>query len=91
MGIKICERGRGVKSAGAAATVPEGEVLGREAPVKRDSDGFADRLRDFVSDAIVTDGLSMYKPVVERLGVERPIRAALVKKRVWNRLDKTDG
>ena len=41
--------------------------------VKRDSDGFTDRLRDFVSDfggeAMAADDLSTYKPVVRRLGV----------------------
>ena len=40
---------------------------------------------------MAADDLCTYKPVVRRLGVERQICEALVKKRAWNRLDKIDG
>ena len=60
-----------------------GEVLGLNVLVKRDSDGFADRLRDFASgygvEAMAADDLSAYKPVVRRLGVDHQICAARVK------------
>ena len=42
---------------GVATDAATGEVLGLDVPVKRDSDGFTNRLRDFVSgygvDAVV--------------------------------------
>ena len=80
---------------GVAADAATGEVLGLDVLVERDSDGFADWLRDFVSDfgveAMVTDDLSAYKPVVRRLGVDHHICVAHVKKWAWNRLDKIDG
>ena len=63
--------------------------------VKRDSGGFMDWLRDFASgcgvDAVVADDLSTHKPVARRLGVERQICVARVKKWAWKRLDKIDG
>ena len=40
---------------------------------------------------MVTDDVNTYKPAVERLGIERQICAAHVKKRVWNRLDRIEG
>ena len=40
---------------------------------------------------MAADDLSACKPVVRRLGVERQICAARVKKRARNRLDKIDG
>ena len=64
-------------------------------PVERDSDGFMEWLGDFARDygvdAPVTDGLSAYKPEVERLGIDHRICTAHVKNRVWNRLDRIDG
>ena len=57
-----------------------GEVLGLDVLVKRDSDGFMDWLRCFVSgygvEAMAADDLSAYKPVVRRLGVYHQICAA---------------
>ena len=40
---------------------------------------------------MVTDDVNTYKPAVERLGIERQICAAHVKKRAWNRLDRIEG
>ena len=40
---------------------------------------------------MVTDDLSAYKPVVERLGLDHQIRIAHVKKCVRNRLDRIEG
>ena len=42
-------------------------------------------------EAIAADDLNTCKPVVRRLGVERQICVARVKKRAWNRLDKIYG
>ena len=81
--------------AGVVTDAETGEVLGLEALAERDSDGFMDWLRDFVSEygveAMAADDLSAYKPVVRRLGVDHQICVARVKKRAWNRLDKIDG
>ena len=80
---------------GVVADAETGKVLGLEALVERDSDGFMERLGDFVSgygaEAMVADDLSAYKPVVERLGIERWICTAHVKRWVWNRRDGIDG
>ena len=60
---------------GVVADAATGEVLGLDVLVKRDSDGFMDWFRDFVSgygvEAMAADDLSACKPVVRRLGVER--------------------
>ena len=60
---------------GVATDAETGQVLGLEALVKRDSDGFMEWLGDFVSDygveAMVTDDLSAYNPAVERHGIEQ--------------------
>ena len=40
---------------------------------------------------IVSDDLSTYKPVVERLGVEHQVCPAHVRKNVWVRLDEIKG
>ena len=40
---------------------------------------------------MAADDLSACKPVVRRLGADHQICVARVKKRAWNRLDKTDG
>ena len=69
--------------------------MGLEALVERDSDGFTEWLGDFARgygvEAMVADDLSAYKPAVERLGLDRQIRIAHVKKRARKRLDKTEG
>ena len=52
-------------------------------------------LGDFVSDygveAMVTDDLNTYKPVVRHLGIDHQICIAHVRKWAWNRLDGIDG
>ena len=63
--------------------------------VERDSEGFIKWLEGYVSrfgvEAMVTDDLSTYKPVVEHLGVEHQVCIAHVRKNVRNRLDDIDG
>ena len=80
---------------GVVADAATGKALGLEVLVERDADGFMEWLGDFVSDcgveAMVTDDLNTYKPVVERLGIEHQICIAHVRKRAWNRLDWIDG
>ena len=72
-----------------------GQVLGLDVLVERDSDGFmewrGDFARDFGVEAMVADDLNTYKPAVERLGIERQICIAHVRKRARNRLDGMDG
>ena len=89
-------RVKGVKKVVGVVTDAEtGQVLGLDVLVERDADGFMEWLGDFVSDygveAMVTDDLNTYKPVVRRLGIEHQICMAHVKKRAWNRLDGIDG
>ena len=71
------------------------EVLGLEALVERDSNGFMERLGDFARDygveAMVADDVNTCKPVVERLGIDHQICVARVRKRARNRLDRIDG
>ena len=80
---------------GVVADAATGEALGLDVLVERDSDGFMERLGDFARDygveTMVTDDLSAYKPVVERMGIEHQICIARVRKRAWNRLDRIDG
>ena len=89
-------RVKGVKKVGGVVTDAEtGQVLGLDALIARDSGGFMEWLRDFASDygveAMVTDDLNTYKPVVERLGIDHQICIAHLRKRAWNRLDGIDG
>ena len=68
-------RVKGVKKVvGVVADAETGQVLGLDVQVERDADGFMEWLGDFVSDcgveAMVTDDLNTYKPVVERLGID---------------------
>ena len=89
-------RVKGVKKiVGVVADAETGQVLGLDVLVERDSDGFMEWLGDFVSDygveAMVTDDLNTYKPVVRRLGIDHQICIAHVRKRAWNRLDGIDG
>ena len=55
--------------AGFVADAESGELLGIDMPVERDSEGFADWLKGYVErlgvNAVVTDALSTYKPVVD--------------------------
>ena len=89
-------RVKGVKKVVGVVTDAEtGQVLGLDVLVERDADGFMEWLGDFVSDygveAMVTDDLNTYKPVVRRLGIEHQICIAHVRKWAWNRLDGIDG
>ena len=66
------------------ADAETGQVLGLDVLVERDADGFMEWLGDFVSDygveAMVTDDLNTYKPVVRRLGIEHQICIAHARK-----------
>ena len=89
-------RVKGVKKVVGVVTDAEtGQVLGLDVLVERDADGFMEWLGDFVSDygveAMVTDDLNTYKPVVRRLGIDHQICIAHVRKRAWNRFDGIDG
>ena len=89
-------RVKGVKKVVGVVTDAEtGQVLGLDVLVERDADGFMEWLGDFASDygveAMVTDDLNTYKPVVRRLGIEHQICIAHVRKWAWNRLDGIDG
>ena len=80
---------------GVVTDAATGEVLGLDVLVKRDSDGFIERLGDFARncgvEAMASDNLSAYKPAVERLGLDHQICIARVKKRARKRLDRIDG
>ena len=91
-------RVKGVKKVVGAVTDAEtGQVLGLDVLVERDSDGFMEWLGDFARDygveAMASDDLNTYKPVVERLRmrIDHQICIAHVRKRAWNRLDWIDG
>ena len=72
-----------------------GQVLGLDVLVEQDSDAFTDWLADcadeFGVDAVFTDDLNTYKPVVERLGLERQICMVHLLNWAWNRLGKIAG
>ena len=63
--------------------------------VDRDSEGFMRWLQRYVSrfgvEAMVTDDLSTYRPVVERMGIEHQVCIAHVRKNVRRRIDEIDG
>ena len=89
-------RVKGVKTVvGVVADAETGEVLGQEALVERDADGFMEWLGDFARgygvEAMVADDLSACKPAVERLEIDHQICIACVKKWTRNRLDRIDG
>ena len=54
---------------GFVADTSIGELLGIDLPVERDSEEFADWLKGYMErlgvNAVVTDALSTYKPVVD--------------------------
>ena len=70
---------------GLVTDAETGQVLGVDVLVERDSEGFVRWLEKYVSrfgvEAIVTDDLSTYKPVVERLGVDHQVCMAHVRRR----------
>ena len=65
------------KLARFVADTASGELLGTDMPGERDSDGVSDWLKGYVErlgvEAVVTDDLSTYKPVVDGLGLERQV------------------
>ena len=77
---------------GVVEDAETGQVLGLDALVERDSDGFMEWLGDFASDygveAMSADDISAYKPAVERLGIDHQICIAHMRKRARNRLDR---
>ena len=88
---------------GFVTDAASGQIVGMDVLVERDSDGFTEWLSGYVEslgvEAVVTDDLSTYKPVVERLGVDHQslprarhgVCIAHVRKNVWNRLEAIDG
>ena len=59
---------------GFVTDAESGRLVGMDVLVERDSDGFVRWLQGYVSrfgvEAVVTDDLNTYKPVVEHLGVD---------------------
>ena len=80
---------------GFVTDAESGRLVGMDVLVERDGDGFVRWLEGYVSrfgvQAVVTDDLNTYKPVVEHLGVEHQVCIAHVRKWVWNRLREIDG
>ena len=80
---------------GFVTDAESGQLVGMEVSVDRDSEGFVRWLSDYVEslgvEAMVTDDLSTYKPVVERLGVDHQVCIAHVRKNVRNRLERIKG
>ena len=80
---------------GVVTDASTGEVLGLEALVKRDSDGFMEWLGDFARgcgvETMAADDLNACKPAVERLGLDHQICTARVRKRARKRLDGIEG
>ena len=80
---------------GFVADAKSGQIVGMDVLVNRDSERFTRWLQRYVSrfgvEAMVTDDLSTYKPVVERLGVEHQVCIAHVRKNVRRRVDEIDG
>ena len=80
---------------GVVTDAATGEVLGLDVLVERDStaswSGLAIFARDYGVEAIASDDLNTYKPVVERLGLDHQICIAHMKKRARKRLDRIEG
>lgn len=80
---------------GFVTDAESGQIVGMDVLVERDSDGFTNWLSGYVEalgvEAVVTDDLATYKPVVERLWVDHQVCIAHVRKNVWNRLEAIDG
>ena len=80
---------------GFVTDAESGKLLGMDVLADRDSEGFGNWLEGYVSqfgvEAMVTDDLSTYKPVVERLGVEHQVCLAHVRKNVRKRLADIEG
>ncbi len=80
---------------GFVTDAQSGRLLGMDVLVDRDSEGFVKWLERYVSrfgvEAVVTDDLNTYKPVVEHLGMEHQVCIAHVRKNVRNRLGEIEG
>ena len=80
---------------GLVTDAESGELLGIDVLMERDSEGFLEWLKRYVGRlgvrAMVTDDLSTYKPVIEKLGLEHQVCVAHVKKNVYNRLESIEG
>ena len=76
-----------------ATDAESGESLGMDVLLARDSDGFVRWLSGYVGEleAMVSDDLSTYKPSAERLGVDRQVCLAHVRKNVSRRLNEIEG
>ena len=72
-----------------------GQVLGLDVLIELDSDAFTDWLAEYADEfgveAIVTDDLNTYKPVVARLGLDHQICMAHMLRRARSRLKKAEG
>ena len=83
------------KLVGFVADAESGELPGIDMLIERDSDGFTDWLKGYVErlgvEAVVTDDLSTYKPVVDRLGLEHQICVTHARKIATRRLRKMRG
>lgn len=83
------------KLVGFVADAESGELLGIDMLVERDSERFADWLKGYVErlgvKAVVTDDLSTYKPVMDRLGLDRQVSVTRVRKNAARRLPKVKG
>ena len=88
---------------GFVTDAESGRLVGMDVLVERDGEGFVRWLEGYVGkfgvEAMVTDDLSTYKPVVERLGVDHQslprarhgVCIAHVRKNVHNRLERIKG
>lgn len=80
---------------GFVTDAESGRLVGIDLLADRDSEGFVRWLSRYVGRmgvrAVVSDDLSTYKPVVERLGVEHQVCLAHVRKNVSVRLDGIKG
>ena len=86
----------GVKTVvGFVTDAESGQIVGMDVLVKQDVEGFAEWLGGYVSElgveALVSDALPTYKPVVERLGLEHQVCVAHVRKNVRRRLHEIEG
>ena len=83
------------KLVGFVADAESGKLVGIDMLVEHDSDGFADWLKGYVErlgvEAVVTDDMSIYKPVVDDLGLEHQICVMHVRKNVARRLRNVKG
>lgn len=80
---------------GVVTDAQTGETLGVEVLVDQDAAAFLRWLRAYVAplgvQVLVTDDLSTYKPVAERLGLQHQVCIAHVRKNVTKRLRKLPG